>query len=134
VTLTNTILVSQTVGITVTANSTATLIGTLWGSGAWANGTNWSGAGVIVTGTVNVFGDPDFVDPAAGDYHLGPGSAALDAGLNAGVMMDIDNQPRPYHAPDLGADEYWLPGVLVTLSAVRARTLTLKMPFIDCWV
>ena len=50
-TLTNTILVSQTVGITVAANSTATLIGTLWGSGAWANGINWGGEGTIV-GTV----------------------------------------------------------------------------------
>jgi hypothetical protein len=27
-------------------------------------------------------------------------------------MTDIDNQPRPYQTPDLGADEYWLPGVL----------------------
>jgi len=110
--MTNTILVSQTVGITVAANSTATLVGTLWGSGAWANGTNWSGDGVIVTGTVNVFGDPGFVDPDAGDYHIGSGSAAIDAGVNAGVRMDIDNQPRPYQAPDLGADEYWPPGVL----------------------
>jgi hypothetical protein len=112
VVMTNTILVSQTVGITVAANSTATLIGTLWGSGAWANGTNWSGDGVIVTGTVNVFGDPGLVDPDAGDYHIGSGSAAIDAGVNAGVRMDIDNQPRPYQAPDLGADEYWPPGVL----------------------
>jgi hypothetical protein len=110
--MTNTILVSQTVGVTVTANSTATLVGTLWGSGAWANEADWGGAGAIITGTVNVFGDPGFVDPAAGDYHIGPGSAAIDAGLNAGVLMDIDNQPRPYHAPDLGADEYWPPGAL----------------------
>ena len=110
--MTNTILVSQTVGFTVTQGATATLIGTLWGSGAWANGADWGGAGAIVTGTVNVFGDPEFADPDAGDYHLGPGSAALDAGLNAGVMMDIDHQPRPYQAPDLGADEYWPPGAL----------------------
>ena len=112
VAMTNTILVTQTVGVTVTAGSWATLEGTLWGSGAWANGTNWGSDGNIVTGTVNVFGDPGFVDPAAGDYHIGPGSAAIDAGVNAGVMFDIDNQPRPYHAPDLGADEYWPPGVL----------------------
>ncbi len=110
--MTNTILVSQTVGITVTAGSRATQEGTLWGSGAWANGANWGGDGAIVTGTVNVFGDPGFVDPATGDYHIGPNSAAIDAGVNAGVMMDIDNQPRPYQAPDLGADEYWPPGAL----------------------
>lgn len=110
--MTNTILVSQTVGITVTEGCTATLMGTLWGSGAWANGADWGGAGTIVTGTVNIVGDPGFVDPDAGDYHIGPDSAAIDAGVNAGVMMDIDNQPRPYQAPDLGADEYWPPGTL----------------------
>jgi hypothetical protein len=110
--MTNTILVSQTVGITVTEGCTATLMGTLWGSGAWANGADWGGAGTIVTGTINVFGDPGFVDPDAGDYHIGSDSAAIDAGVNAGVMMDIDNQPRPYQAPDLGADEYWPPGTL----------------------
>ncbi len=110
--MTNTILISQTVGITVTAGGQATLEGTLWGSGAWANGANWGGDGTIVTGTVNVFGDPGFVDPATGDYHIGPNSAAIDAGVNTGVMMDIDNQPRPYQTPDLGADEYWPPGAL----------------------
>lgn len=110
--MTNTILVSQTVGITVTGGSTATLLGTLWGSGAWANGVDWGGAGAIVTGTINVFGDPDFVDPDTGDYHIGPNSAALDAGVDASVMVDIDSQPRAYQAPDLGADEYWPPGAL----------------------
>jgi len=110
--MTNTILVSQTVGLTVTEGGTATLMGTLWGSGAWANGINWGGAGAINTGTFNIVGDPGFVDPDAGDYHLGPNSAALDVGVNAGVMTDIDNQPRPYQAPDLGADEYWPPGAL----------------------
>jgi hypothetical protein len=87
-------------------------VGTLWGSGAWANVANSGGAGVIITGTVNVFGNPGFVNPAAENYHIGPGSAAIDAGVNAGVLTDIDNQPRPYLAPDLGADEYWPPGVL----------------------
>jgi hypothetical protein len=110
--MTNTILVSQTVGLTVTEGATATLISTLWGSGVWANGINWSGAGIINTGTVNIVGDPGFVNPDAGDYHLDSSSAALDAGVDAGVMMDIDNQPRPYQTPDLGADEYWPPGAL----------------------
>ncbi|NIA09845.1 MAG: hypothetical protein GWP10_08975, partial [Nitrospiraceae bacterium] len=117
--LTNTILVSHTVGITVAAGSTATLEGTLWGSGPWANGTDWGGDGAIITGTVNVWGDPAFVDPDAGDYHIGPGSAARDAGVDAGVATDIDGDPRPWNlAPDIGADEYvgslyklWLPVV-----------------------
>ncbi len=117
VALTNTILVSHTVGITVATGSTATLEGTLWGSGAWANGADWGGDGAIVTGTVNLWGDPAFADPAGGDYHIGPGSAAVDAGVDAGVTTDVDGDPRPVGAaPDLGADEFqyktYLPLVL----------------------
>jgi hypothetical protein len=110
--LTNTILVSHTVGVYVAGGSSARLEGTLWGSGAWANGADWGGAGTIVTGTINLWGDPDFVDSANGDYHIGSGSAAIDAGVDAGVRMDIDVEPRPPQTPDLGADEYWPPGAL----------------------
>jgi hypothetical protein len=106
VVLTNTILVSHTVGITVTPGNTATLEATLWGSGTWANGTDWGGAGIIVTGTHNYWGNPNFVNPEAGDYHIGPGSAAIDRGVDAGVTVDIDGDPRPIGAGyDLGADE-----------------------------
>jgi hypothetical protein len=107
VSLTNTILLSQTVGITVSAGNTATLEATLWGSGAWANGEDEGGAGVILTGTRNYWGDPRFVDPAAGDYHIGPGSAAIDRGIAAGVTVDIDGDYRPVGSGyDLGADEW----------------------------
>ncbi len=108
--LTNTILVSQTVGIYVTTG-TVTLAGTLWGEGEWANGHDWDGDGAILTGSVNVWGNPAFVDPGAGDYHIGSGSAAIDVGIAAGVSIDIDREPR-LGAPDLGADEYWAPGSL----------------------
>jgi hypothetical protein len=104
VAMTNTILVSHTVGITVTAGNTATLECTLWGTGAWANDTDWGGAGTIITGTCNYWGDPAFLDPDAGDYHIGPGSAAIDAGVDAGVTTDIDGDSRDA-TPDLGADE-----------------------------
>ena len=107
VALTNTILVSHTVGITVTAGNTATLEATLWGTDTWANTTDWGGAGTIITGTRNYWGAPSFLDPDAGDYHIGPGSAAIDAGVDAEVRIDIDNEPRPYQGYDLGADEYW---------------------------
>jgi len=115
VALTNTIVVSHTVGITVAAGSTVTLGATLWGTGAWANGTDWAGAGTIVTGTRNTWGDPAFLNPAAGNYHIGPSSAARDMGVNAGVYTDIDGEPRPYQLPDIGADEYWPPGALQRL-------------------
>lgn len=108
--LTNTILLSHTVGISVTAGSTATLEGTLWGSGAWANAADWGGAGAIITGATNIWGDPAFVNPSAADYHISPGSAALDAGVHAGVnaaiTTDVDGDPRPAGTgPDIGADE-----------------------------
>jgi hypothetical protein len=110
--LTNTILVSQTVGITVAADCTVTLEATLWGTSTWANESDWGGDGTVLTGMVNVWGDLGFVDSGAGDYHVSPGSAALDKGVDTGVLTDIDLQPRPYLNPDLGADEYWPPGVL----------------------
>ena len=106
VAMTNTIVVSHTVGLYVTENNTATLEATLWGTGAWANETDWAGGGAIVTGTVNVWGDPGFIDALQGDFHIGPGSAAIDAGIDAGVTADIDNESRPNGGGfDIGADE-----------------------------
>jgi parallel beta-helix repeat protein len=107
VALTNTILVSHTVGINVTAGNTATLTDTLWGSGVWANTTDWGGGGTIITGTLNWWGDPAFADPSAWDYHLTAASQAIDYGVDTGVTTDRDGNPRPQgSAPDLGAYEY----------------------------
>jgi predicted outer membrane repeat protein len=109
VALTNTILVSHTVGITVTAGNTATLDATVWGTGDWANITDWGGAGRCMTGTRNTWGDPSFVVPEAGDYHIGSESPAIDAGLDAGVTIDFDGDPRPVGVGfDIGADEYFV--------------------------
>jgi uncharacterized repeat protein (TIGR01451 family) len=114
VALTNTIVVSQAVGISVSEYSAVTLEGTLWGDGAWANGIDWAGGGTIVTGTVNVWGDPAFVDPDNGDYHIGVGSAAIDQGVDAGVEEDIDGDWRPMgNGYDIGADELGGPALIV---------------------
>jgi uncharacterized repeat protein (TIGR01451 family) len=123
--LTNTILVSHEIGIWVGTGSTATLEATLWGAGPWANDVDWAGGGTIVTGTNNVRGAPDFVDPDEGDYHIGSSSAAIDAGIDAGVRIDIDGEPRPAAAGfDLGADEYYDPALeaskVASSPAVRA--------------
>lgn len=100
VTLTNTILVSHSVGIMVTAGNTATLSATLW----YANGTDYNSN---VFHTNDHTGDPAFANPSAGDYHLTSSSAAIDAGVDAGVTMDIDSDTRPRGAGfDLGADEF----------------------------
>lgn len=118
VAMTNTILVSHTVGITVAAGSTVALEGTLWGSGAWANTTDWGGPGTIITGTsaYNYWSDPAFVNPNAGDYHIRYVSAALNAGIDAGVTEDIDGDPRSDGYPDIGADELGV-GLSVTKRA-----------------
>ena len=102
VTLTNTVLVSQTVGITATAGNTAILDGVLW----YGNGANTGGAGAIAI-THEITGDPAF---APDGYHLTARSAAIDQGVDAGVTTDIDGERRPQGpAPDLGADEFQLP-------------------------
>jgi hypothetical protein len=129
--LTNTILVSHTVGISITEEAVAELGATLWGSGTWANGRDWDGGGTIITGTQNYWADPHFVDPGAIDYHIGPASAAIDRGMDAGLADDVDNQPRPNPdsgLPDLGADELWLLTPLVEVGVTGPVTGTTYTP------
>ena len=107
--LTNTILVSQTVGITSTIGS-INLDSTLWGSGVWANQADWGGPGSH-TSIHELFADPGFADPSNDDYHIMPSSSAIDQGVPTSVQQDVDDQPRPdpsTNIPDLGADEFWL--------------------------
>ena len=101
--LANTILSTHTVGIRVTGGSNASLDATLW----YANTDNWAGTGRIDVGTRNYSGDPDFVVPSAGDYHIGNMSAALDAGVGVDVGEDMDGEQRPRGSGyDIGADEF----------------------------
>jgi len=106
--LTNTIIVSQVVGIRAAGDSQARLASTLWHD----NGDDWQGT---VTDANGHAGDPAF---AADGYHLTAGSAAIDQGGNAGVASDIDGQARPLGAGyDLGADE-WDPYIYVDWTGV----------------
>jgi hypothetical protein len=124
--MTDTILVGHTVGIETVGWVQAHLEGTLWGSGGWANGTDTFADqdSSIHTGSVNVHALPGFIDPGNGDYRILPDSAAVDAGVEAGVGSDIDGEYRPFgEAPDIGADEWAsvertvVPGSPATLSA-----------------
>jgi hypothetical protein len=94
--LTNTIVASHTWGITntVPASSTVHVDHTLF----WANTKDG------IRGASPLNGNPAF---AADGYHLGPGSAAIDRGVNAGVLTDIDGEVRPALCFfDIGADEF----------------------------
>jgi len=61
--------------------------------------------GVIPT----VFGqhpNPNFINVAVDDYHLGAGSAAIDTGTDVGVTTDVDGDVRPHgNGFDIGYDE-----------------------------
>jgi uncharacterized repeat protein (TIGR01451 family) len=114
VALTNTILAGHAVGIYVDSSDTAFLESTLWNG----NTTDWDGEGIIHR-NADTTGDPAFADPGAGDYHVRPGSAAIDAGTDAGVDHDVDGEPRPLGSGyDLGADET---GLVVTQQAYPDR-------------
>jgi fibronectin-binding autotransporter adhesin len=101
VALTNTILVSHSVGISVTGGNTVTVNSVLWHDTPI---TVSQAATATVTVQNQHQGDPLF---ASDGYHLLAGSAAIDKGVDAGVTTDIDGGSRPQgSAPDLGADEF----------------------------
>ena len=56
---------------------------------------NGTDCGDSATCTNNLSGLPLFADPSEADYHLLIGSAAIDAGKDAGVTTDIDGDSRP---------------------------------------
>ncbi len=109
--LTNTILVSHTTGIHVSAGRVN------------VDGVLWYGTTVTVTKstTATVFVAHQFTDDPAfspDGYHLTAASAAIDRGIPAGITEDIDGESRPQAAGyDLGADEYSLQ--LVYLPVIR---------------
>jgi hypothetical protein len=54
--------------------------------------------------------DPQFANPAAGDYHLTASSPAVDAGTNVGITVDLDGRRRPLLLGyDMGAFEFGRP-------------------------
>jgi hypothetical protein len=106
---TNTILAGHPVGAFVTAGSDLTLHGVLWHD---TPSPFQAEPGAQITITHQHFGDPLF---APDGYHITAESAARFRGLPAGVMIDIDGQPRPAVNPALGADEYWLMALYMPL-------------------
>lgn len=144
---TNTIVVSQTVGVYVDSTglpspfeNQATLEGTLW----WGNGNDTGGPGPVVHTTEPVCSDPQFVctgnlPDCLRPYHILTDSAAVDAGVvvalaipGSDLFVDIDLQLRPSgEGYDIGADEVvsetysvWLIPPLSALPATPGQTVT----------
>lgn len=105
-TLENTLVVSQVVGVYV-YNGVATLEATFWGAGDWANDadTGTGGSGTIIPGA-EYQGDPAFVAPGTGDYHIDQASPVIDQGVDTWIAVDLDGHHRPSGESDIGADEY----------------------------
>ncbi len=97
--LTNTIMVSHSVGVSMTGGI-LTVDSILW----WDTPITVSGAPSVSTSIRSEYwGDPD-LDRAG---RIGSSSAAIDRGIDVGVVVDRDGDPRPAGwGYDLGADEY----------------------------
>jgi uncharacterized repeat protein (TIGR01451 family) len=95
--LTNNIVVSHSVGISATTPATLLAHNTLL----------WSNTDDPISGTAAILEPPMLAAPAQHDYHLRPGSPAIDAGISVNVPIDADGEPRPIGPlPDVGADEF----------------------------
>lgn len=94
-TLVNNLLAGYTTGITNTAPASSTLL---------ADHTLFWNADDPITGANSVLADP-LLDAT---YHLTSGSPARDAGTVVELTTDVDGDPRPVGAYDIGADEFAL--------------------------
>lgn len=70
----------------------------------WGHTTNY--AGDASAGGNSMTQDPLFLDPTAGDFHLTEDSPVIDSGIDLGVNIDLDENPRPKGSgPEMGAFE-----------------------------
>ncbi len=80
----------------------------------------------------NLAGNPFFVDPANGDYHLTENSMAIDAGATPLATEDYDGNPIPSDAADIGAFEYQVSLAVENLLPLQA-TVTGKAVLLN-WI
>jgi hypothetical protein len=114
--ITNSIIASHTIGISLTS-------GAAWEAHNLFFGNSADTAGPVVRLGGSLTGDPRFMGPNGGDYQLGAHSAALDVGQDAGIAVDFEGDPRPTGAGfDLGFDEYT--NLPPSLSALADVTVT----------
>jgi predicted outer membrane repeat protein len=91
------------------------------GNAVFGNGANVTG---FTPDGTNVFSDPLFVDMAGGNYHLKPGSLAIDYGNDTFVsagLLDLDGYPRIQGlGTDAGAYEFVVTTAITLTDAVDA--------------
>ncbi|MEM7391244.1 MAG: choice-of-anchor Q domain-containing protein, partial [Verrucomicrobiota bacterium] len=85
---------------------------------SWVDGQiSYSCVVPLINNSDNIDFDPEFVDAAAGLYHLNAGSPCIDtAATDVGLPIDLPGTPRPLDGdgdgsfiPDMGAYEYFEP-------------------------
>lgn len=58
-------------------------------------------------GVGNIQEDPLYADPEQGDFHLTDESPCINAGIDAGILIDLDGDERPQGlGTDMGMDEH----------------------------
>jgi hypothetical protein len=82
--------------------------------------------------------DPLFANPAGDDYHIPASSPAVDAGLDAGVRLDLEGTPRPQEGGfDIGAYEFApllvLHGSPANTAIHLAWSVNVTMPITSTW-
>lgn len=96
----------------------------VWGNWAYT-GAQISAAGNVqcccvqdgfATGFAIISDDPQFVDPAGGDFHLRSSSPCIGAGGASGMepTYDFEGDPIPYGNIDIGVDEYYSPHPVIS--------------------
>ncbi len=93
---------------------------------------------IYYDGPGNICADPLVIDVTHGNFHLLPNSPCIDAGVNKGVTVDFEGNPRPIDVPGVGADgtgeeydmgpyEFVPPSPTVTPSPTITETPTITM-------
>ena len=98
--ITDTIISNYSIGISNT-------VGIVFENYNLFDGVSTPYLGTHLGGSQSITGSAQFVNPTIDDYHLGFSSAAIDHGINAGISIDLDGNPRPIGLSfDIGAYEY----------------------------